>query len=996
MTGLFLSLGVPFLALAETIEHHYDKAGRLIQSNNQESKSVRYNYDAVGNIVYTGANDKLAILDFTPDRGLPGTKVVITGNGFDKVAANNTVKFNGVNATVSSATPSLLTVTVPTNAVTGMISVATTKGTATSSRAFTVGEDILVNDATQSVNLKLNEPITLIFTGVKDKGYSLGFTGVTGKFSVTVNKPSGEKLVDCSMQAAGRCMLPFLPTAGTYKVTFQATGADAAFNVSLLPDKEGTLAHGVPMSFVSERVGRAGTYSFQATQSGGARLMISEGTLAGGNTIEIYRPDGVLWQTRLFNASRELDGKDDFISWDVPLSGVYRARVIPPNNNVTGRMVLRYFNAMVDVIVANAAAKSYSLMPNQGLKLSFTGTAGDLLGVGVKDVSASVNSALYVKVVKPDGSLLDNFTVSYASAPTGYALSKLPVSGKYTFQIDPADNASNFAILLTPDATGTLVDGGAALTFSPTRIGQAASYSFNGVFGKNATLKTSGNTFVGQTRLAVFKPDGNQLATSYMTSSGGNATSGEMALSDIPATATYSLRVVPPSGKLGTLSVQYNTIANTTQTLTPNAAKKSVTLAKGQIGNFTFSGKAGDRLGLGITNLSVSGGSLSFTLYQPDGSSLDNSSISGSFFGRALPILTQDGTYTLRLNPQTGSATFDLELLKDIQSTLEIGKAASVFTPAKVGQSASYSLTVAAPGKNIKINLTNNTVVGSTQMIVYRPDNTVLNSSYLSYSSGAATSQTMTLNRVTGNFSIRLIPPFGKTGSLSISLTEDQDANLVFLGELTSGSAAKSGSIAAGQVARYSLSLTKDARVGFALTEVTRSGTGAINVNIYKPDGNLYSSFGVSGSSTSSTNHFPTSLVPETGTYTVEVNPSGQSATYKLWVTPEQKGTIATTGTPVTFNANRPGLSASYTFTGTAGQNATLLVSENTIPGGTYAYVYAPNGSQVGSAYSSYSSGAGTSSTLQLKNLPATGTYEVRVMPYDVKTGSLKISVTKN
>jgi hypothetical protein len=78
------------------------------------------------------------ITSFTPSNGVVGTTVTITGTNFDPLATNNTVKFNGTTATISSASATSLTVTVPTGATTGTITVTTPGGTATSGSSFTV------------------------------------------------------------------------------------------------------------------------------------------------------------------------------------------------------------------------------------------------------------------------------------------------------------------------------------------------------------------------------------------------------------------------------------------------------------------------------------------------------------------------------------------------------------------------------------------------------------------------------------------------------------------------------------------------------------------------------------------------------------------------------------------------------------------------------------------------------------------------------------------
>jgi hypothetical protein len=69
------------------------------------------------------------ISSINPASGSAGTSVTITGTNFDIVAANNTVEFNSVAATVTSATSTSLVVTAPAGGSTGVVSVATSGGT---------------------------------------------------------------------------------------------------------------------------------------------------------------------------------------------------------------------------------------------------------------------------------------------------------------------------------------------------------------------------------------------------------------------------------------------------------------------------------------------------------------------------------------------------------------------------------------------------------------------------------------------------------------------------------------------------------------------------------------------------------------------------------------------------------------------------------------------------------------------------------------------------
>jgi YD repeat-containing protein len=124
-------------------QYFYDDSGQLIRVIDSAGNEIDYTYDAVGNIVQVtrttapGAG-ALAVLDFTPQSGSVGTVVTIQGQNFSATPASNTVTFNGVAATVLSATATTLTASVPASATTGPIAVTVAGKTATSSSNFTI------------------------------------------------------------------------------------------------------------------------------------------------------------------------------------------------------------------------------------------------------------------------------------------------------------------------------------------------------------------------------------------------------------------------------------------------------------------------------------------------------------------------------------------------------------------------------------------------------------------------------------------------------------------------------------------------------------------------------------------------------------------------------------------------------------------------------------------------------------------------------------------
>ena len=109
---------------------------------------VDFSVDGTASVAEFGTQPRTVLFrvsSFTPERGVVGATVTIRGRAFGATATDNTVVFLGAEgdadnaeATVSAATASSLTVTVPPNAQTGPISVMVGTAADTSDASFTV------------------------------------------------------------------------------------------------------------------------------------------------------------------------------------------------------------------------------------------------------------------------------------------------------------------------------------------------------------------------------------------------------------------------------------------------------------------------------------------------------------------------------------------------------------------------------------------------------------------------------------------------------------------------------------------------------------------------------------------------------------------------------------------------------------------------------------------------------------------------------------------
>jgi YD repeat-containing protein len=165
---------------------------------------------ASGQTVVTVRAPVPTISNFTPSSGKVGTTVVLSGTGFRPTPSANTVRFTGPNstwvaATVSAATSTSLTVTVPIGAVTGPLQVTTSGGTVTSSGYFIVlpTQDftLVVEPSTAtaiagtSVNLKVSTATTGGYTGLTTLSTGSLPTGVTATFSPPTLGPNASGLL---------------------------------------------------------------------------------------------------------------------------------------------------------------------------------------------------------------------------------------------------------------------------------------------------------------------------------------------------------------------------------------------------------------------------------------------------------------------------------------------------------------------------------------------------------------------------------------------------------------------------------------------------------------------------------------------------------------------------------------------------------------------------------------------------------------------------------
>jgi RHS repeat-associated protein len=171
------------------------------------------------------------IHSFTPAAGRIGSTVTISGANFDPEQSGNAVRFGDVSATVFSATPPELTVTVPQNATTAPLFVTTAGGTASSASSFHVRAYAQLSVTPASVTLDIGETAPLSATATLTDGTTETLTSGVGWTTSNASVASVDANGVVRAVAAG---------TATITATFETLTASASVTVetqqSLPPD----------------------------------------------------------------------------------------------------------------------------------------------------------------------------------------------------------------------------------------------------------------------------------------------------------------------------------------------------------------------------------------------------------------------------------------------------------------------------------------------------------------------------------------------------------------------------------------------------------------------------------------------------------------------------------------------------------------------------------------------------------------------------------------
>lgn len=619
------------------------------------------------------------------------------------------------------------------------------------------------------------------FSGTAGQNLAFAVTGISltpssaNLLYVTLYRPDGVSFAStsCYSSSVPGCGINLLnlPQTGTYTVLV-TTAAQVMFSatITLSTDVSGALTAGSPSSINLSAPGQEAWLTFTATA--GQTVAINVGsvlTTPSNGTVYalIYNSSGT--QIGSLNATPSASGT---VNLPNLAAGSYSV-LIYANAAATGSMQVTLASGVGGSIPSNGTTVAASTtVPGQNGYFSFSGTAGQSLGLGLTSLSTSpVGVSLYIYVYRPDGVMMTSSTC-YSSTVPGCQLSlqNLPQTGTYSLVVTPSTQATfNASLTLSTDITATLAIN-TPLSLNLCLPGENALVTYVATAGQTAAVNLGSVVTTpsgGTVTISVTDPNGSAAGSASSTATA----SGTVNLTSMLA-GTYTTLVSAQNGSACTAQVTFAT-GLTGSLPSDGTTHAEAATVPGQNGYFTFSGTAGQSLGLGITSLSLTPSTSNyayFYVYRPDGVMLTSAvcymtSTPGCQVN--LQNLPQTGTYKITLIPPASeTVSTSLTLSQDTGGTLTLGTPLGV-TFASPGQIALPTFT-ATSGQSVTLTTSSQSTTPTNTSIAV----SVYNASGNVIASGSSTTGT-TLNLTSlpaGTYSVWVSPVNAATGSAQVKI----------------------------------------------------------------------------------------------------------------------------------------------------------------------------------------------------------------------------------
>lgn len=471
--------------------------------------------------------------------------------------------------------------------------------------------------------LPIGGAATSVTTTVPGQGAYLSFTATAGQHlglgisdlvltdgtyagvSVTVYDPAGRYFASSTCGVNYGCDFN-IGSAVAGKYTVAVTPHDEAqtmsFKSTLSVDVAGTLARNTADNLALSRRGQNGRLTFAGTAGERLTLQVSGQSTAPVDqyvTYTIYKPDG----SHIDSFSPKTGQTRDLPL--LPVTGTYVVHVDPYYGATASAQVKLSSGITGTVAIGGGATSMTTLVPGQGAYLNFTVTAGQHLGLGITDLvlMGGTDTSVSAVVYDPAGRSIGTVSCSATYVAACDLNIGTTVAGTYTIAVTPRDQAQtiSFKGTLSADMAATL-SRNTAYQLILSRRGQNGRLTFTGTAGERLTLQVSGQHTVPvdqYVNYTIYQPDGRAL---YAYPNGQ-----AMNLAPLPVTGTYVVFVDPKYGVTAGAQVKLATGATGTMPIGGGATTVTTSIP-GQFAYLSFTATAGQNLGLGISDIVLTGG----------------------------------------------------------------------------------------------------------------------------------------------------------------------------------------------------------------------------------------------------------------------------------------------------------------------------------------------------------------------------------------------------
>jgi hypothetical protein len=318
----------------------------------------------------------------------------------------------------------------------------------------------------------------------------------------------------------------------------------------------------------------------------------------------------------------------------------------------------------------------------------------------------------------------------------------------------------------TSDWFGTIIPNGPSVVVDFTAASQRAFLTFEGVAGRRVSLlmTTTSGTLCLAWPLAIVKPDGNTLASTYLC--------GSVFIDpvELPVSGTYTV-LVDNSTASGVATLNLYDVVDITGTITPDGPAVTVPFSTpGQKARLSFSGTAGQRVSARMTTTWQSVCvAWPLAILKPDETMLPPAYSCGNTFMEPV-TLPASGTHMVLIDP--GGAAVDTpsvtlhDVAPDVTGTLTINGAAMTVPIVDPGQNGVLTFTASA-GQQVTVRLTGNTI-GYVPVRLFAPDG-----SFLTWEVSFATSFDLPQQTLStaGTYTVTVNPYDITMGSINVAVT---------------------------------------------------------------------------------------------------------------------------------------------------------------------------------------------------------------------------------